>query len=278
LKDLYKKIQIAENNIGEWYEYWDGNVYVAFSGGKDSLVLLDIVRKLYPDVQAVFVDTGLEYPDVKASALSYNNVARLKPKMSFPAVLKKYGYPIISKDVAQKIMHIRTSTVYIRNLRLTKFINGAGLPVKHHYLVEAPFLISDECCKIMKKKPFVDFERKTNKKPMVGVMASDSIKRKRSWREHGCNGFSMSRPQGRPLMSWDTPDIWAYLKQEKIKYPKIYDLGLQHTGCMFCGFGILFDSCPNRYEMLKIHYPKIYKYVIERLEFNKVLDFIGISY
>ena len=61
-KSLEEKIQISTARIIEWYENWGGQVYVSFSGGKDSTVLLDLVRKIYPDVPAVFADTGLEYP------------------------------------------------------------------------------------------------------------------------------------------------------------------------------------------------------------------------
>lgn len=59
--DLDLKIKLSERRIREWISHWGENkVYVSFSGGKDSMVLLDIVRKLYPNVKAVFVDTGLE--------------------------------------------------------------------------------------------------------------------------------------------------------------------------------------------------------------------------
>ena len=40
---LSRKIQITTARIIEWYQHYDGKVYVAFSGGKDSTVLLDIV-------------------------------------------------------------------------------------------------------------------------------------------------------------------------------------------------------------------------------------------
>ena len=55
------KIKMTEHRIRDWYDYWGGEVYVSFSGGKDSTVLLDIVRRLYPDVEAVFINTGLDF-------------------------------------------------------------------------------------------------------------------------------------------------------------------------------------------------------------------------
>ena len=68
LQHLPLDIKIAKSKIRieEWVRYWgEDKCYISFSGGKDSTVLLNIVRQLYPDIPAVFVDTGLEYPEVK---------------------------------------------------------------------------------------------------------------------------------------------------------------------------------------------------------------------
>ena len=54
-------------------------IYISFSGGKDSTVLLDIARQVYPDIKAVYVDTGLEYPEVRNFVKSVNNVEWLHP-------------------------------------------------------------------------------------------------------------------------------------------------------------------------------------------------------
>lgn len=53
---LERKIQVTQTRIIEWYQKNDGKVYVSFSGGKDSTVLLDLVRRIYPDVPAVFYE------------------------------------------------------------------------------------------------------------------------------------------------------------------------------------------------------------------------------
>lgn len=97
------KIRKTEQRIREWYEHWEGNVCISFSGGKDSTVLLDIVRRLYPDVLAVFSDTGLEYPEIKEFVKTFPNVTIVRPKHSFKEILTKYGYPIISKEVANTV-------------------------------------------------------------------------------------------------------------------------------------------------------------------------------
>ena len=96
---LEGKVALAERRIREWYEHWEGDVYISFSGGKDSTVLLDIVKRLYPDVPAVFVDTGLEYPEIRSFALARADVV-LRPKMRFDQVVAKYGYPVIGKKTS----------------------------------------------------------------------------------------------------------------------------------------------------------------------------------
>ena len=106
---LERKIQLTCERIKAWYEWWDGQVYVSFSGGKDSTVLLDLVRNVcgYDDVPAVFVDTGLEYPEIRDFVKTYDNVEWLKPKKNFKQVISDFGYPFISKEVSNCVQGAR---------------------------------------------------------------------------------------------------------------------------------------------------------------------------
>lgn len=108
------KVRMTQQRIREWVnEFGEDGVYVSFSGGKDSTVLLHLVRELYPNVPAVFVDTGLEYPEIREFVKTFDNVEWLKPKMNFKQVIEKYGYPFFSKEISEAVEYSRK---YIREI------------------------------------------------------------------------------------------------------------------------------------------------------------------
>lgn len=107
---LERKIGITTARIIEWYQHFSGNVYVSFSGGKDSTVLLHFVRSIFPDVPAVFSNTGLEYPELQKFVKSFDNIQVIYPKMKFTDVISTYGYPLISKEVSEAIYYARRNS------------------------------------------------------------------------------------------------------------------------------------------------------------------------
>lgn len=105
---LKLKISMTKQRIRDWVaNYGVDGVYVSFSGGKDSTVLLHIAREIYPSIKAVFVDTGLEYPEIRQFVKTFDNVDWIKPKMNFRKVIEKYGYPFISKEVSECVYGAR---------------------------------------------------------------------------------------------------------------------------------------------------------------------------
>ena len=111
---LSVKIRMTKERIRNWInEFGEDGVYVSFSGGKDSTVLLDLVRKDYPEVKAVFVDVPTQYPELKKFAKTFDNLVILKPKISFAQVCEKYGFPMFSKEISECIADSRK---YIRIL------------------------------------------------------------------------------------------------------------------------------------------------------------------
>ena len=101
------KVELTRTRIQDWCRQFGGDVCVSFSGGKDSTVLLHLVRSYYPNVRAVFSDTGLEYPEIRKFAMSFDNVDVVRPRMRFDEVISTYGYPLIGKEVAEAIYYAR---------------------------------------------------------------------------------------------------------------------------------------------------------------------------
>jgi 3'-phosphoadenosine 5'-phosphosulfate sulfotransferase (PAPS reductase)/FAD synthetase len=282
---LNVKIEMTLRRIRQWYEFWDGQVYAAFSGGVDSTVMLFFIRALYPQVPAVFVDTGLEFPEVRAFVRTIENVIRLRPRHNFKSVCDVYGYPVVSKDVSMAIDRYRnTKSPVQKELRLhgglnpnTNRLQSTGvIPAKYHYLLDAPFKISEKCCYYLKKKPLKDFEKKTGLKPFVGTMAGDSRPRKLSYIQHGCNSFE-GLIQSRPLSFWTDEDIMAM--KSMIPHSPIY----QHydcTGCSLCMFGVqeeMRKTGTNRFITMKHTHPNLH-YALPAFGIDKVLNFMGVPH
>lgn len=111
---LSLKVMMTKQRIREWIrEFGEDGVYVSFSGGKDSTVLLDLVRQEYPNVRAMFVDVPTQYPELKAFVKTFDNVDIVKPKISFAQVCEKYGFPLISKEVSETVYGARK---YLRSI------------------------------------------------------------------------------------------------------------------------------------------------------------------
>ncbi len=284
---LELKVTMTKNRIRDFYNAMDGDVYVGFSGGKDSTVLLDIVRSMYPEVPAVFVDTGLEYPEIREFVKTFDNIEILKPSMSFKSVIEKYGLPYASKLTARKIEVLQNPTdrnVNSRHLYTTGYrMDGKHSPrsmlaKKHFKLIDSKFKISNKCCDIMKKLPFHEYHKKTGLYPFIGTMASDSDSRKVNYLKYGCNSFEGKNISSKPLSIWTTANVWEYIKEHQLSYASVYDTGVTNTGCMFCMFGIFYDGTPNRFQIMKETHPKQYDYCINKLGIGELLDFTGYNY
>lgn len=230
---LELKISMTRRRIREWVrEYGIDGVYVSFSGGKDSTVLLHIVREMYPEVEAVFVNTGLEYPEIQAFVKTFDNVTILRPKMRFDEVIKKYGYPLISKEVSECVSQARKSLVTGKyTYRLQKLrgeaVDKEGRPSlynqqKYEPLLRTDFELSAYCCNVMKKNPAKEFERKTGKKPILALMAGESRSRETAWIMNGCNAFDAKRARSMPMAFWTEQDVLQYVKRYEIPIASVY--------------------------------------------------------
>lgn len=240
---LEAKIVMTQQRIRQWYDYWNGDVYVAFSGGKDSTVLKHIVDNtpgVY-DVPAVFVNTGLEYPEIQRFVKDVQagrwdcfnpNVEIVRPKMRFDEVIKKYGYPAISKEVSETVYYARNAKPGCYKTTRIKRLNGELLDNKGNksqfncekwkFMLDAPFEVANQCCAVMKKRPSADYAKKTGRKPIIATMACESRLRYQKWIKSGCNAFESKKPSSQPLSFWTEQDILHYIKKYNVPYCPVY--------------------------------------------------------
>ena len=362
---LSAKIQMTKRRISEWVEYFgEDGVYVSFSGGKDSTVLLDLVRKSYPEIPAVFVDTGLEYPEIREFVRTFENVVLLKPKMNFRKVIEKYGYPFFSKEISEciaesrkyiKILTDRQKDVHyayriadmigvdrrknkgnksyqmLKEGNIPSEILEAPVRIKqlfgvkcdqygdmydrsrYLFMLEAPFEVSNMCCKVMKKAPVHTYSKQTGRKPITAQMADESRLRTSQWIQNGCNAFEAKNPISNPMSFWTEQDVLLYVKENDIPLASVYGdivvdyfamnqcdnqmslsdygisekentilktTGCERTGCMFCGYGCHLEKSPNRFERMKQTHPKIYDYIMRSksdggLGYKEIIEWIN---
>lgn len=241
---LNAKINMTITRVRGWLDHWDDECYISFSGGKDSTVLVDIIhnRMGRTDIPLVFVDTGLEYPEVREFVKSYGDkVVWLKPKMNFRQVIENYGYPFISKETSEAIYYARKTAKeglnknykYGKPIRLLQLegkmphkekgelTNEYSIRFnksKYLYMLNAPFEVSNRCCQIMKKAPLSTIKGY----PITGQMADESIQRRSQWLKYGCNGFEMKKPKSNPMSFWTEQDVLEYIKTYKLPIASVY--------------------------------------------------------
>lgn len=308
---LGDKFQRSFAKISEWYSYWNSEVYVSFSGGKDSTVLADMCARwckvVNKTLYLVFVNTGLEYPEIQRHVKDFAQWLRdkygievvldiLRPEMRFDEVVRKYGYPIISKSVSNCIRGAKNGSQYrIKRLNgeivLPDGTKGIWNDEKYKPLLDVDFKISEQCCDITKKKPTKEYEKKSGRKPIIATMAVESKLREKNWLANGCNAFHGNRPMSTPMSFWTEQDVLQYIKEEQIPICSVYgdivyaedsdqmrieDFGIDvggreklattgcdRTGCIFCAFGCHLEKEPSRFQRLKETHPRQYKYCIE---------------
>ncbi|WP_285055173.1 phosphoadenosine phosphosulfate reductase family protein [Pedobacter ginsengisoli] len=324
------KIKWAVNRIAEFMIEVDGEVYNCFSGGKDSRTVLDLIEGIYDGRYKhhlpthiyqkvishqkppnIFCNTGLEFPEIVTYVKSFDRVRILKPKMGFTKVIKEVGVAVGSKKIAMMIRRLKgyianpqlsnaaTKNLYLNGIKQDGSISiGSMLPKRWRKLLDAPFLVSDQCCDIFKKEPFRRFEDETGKRPIIGTTVGESAQRKISYYITGCNSFEAGKEKCRPISIWTEKDVWDYANLHHVKHCEVYYdrvkmveqidgsfierylPGEKGTGCLFCQFGIHMDDKKknNRIQRLAISHPKYYDIVINKCNLKEVMIFCGIPY
>jgi len=188
-------IEILQDTV-EKYKRKGYAINASFSGGKDSAVSTLLSKEVIPDLDVVFIDTGLEYPET----LNY------------------------VKDFAKKY-DINLDTVDGNNF--WDNLEKEGIPTKDNRWCNS-------ACKLMPLKRYLK-KKYGNKKVLTidGTRKYESFtranldyKRKSGFIDFQTNLF--------PILDWNSLDIWSYIFSNDILYNPMYDKGFERIGCYLC--------------------------------------------
>jgi 3'-phosphoadenosine 5'-phosphosulfate sulfotransferase (PAPS reductase)/FAD synthetase len=242
------------------------------------------------------VNTGLEYPEIQKFVKTFDNVRIVYPRHTFREVISEYGYPIIGKEVAERVCNARKCIdsgykKYIEHyyqltgqfptqesrLKYEKQLKSGYMFTKYKSLLNVDFKISSVCCNFLKKSPI----KKLNKKNITAQMAAESQLRTQKWLQHGCNLFDGKHPISNPMSFWRQQDVLRYIKINNLPIASVYGdivekdgqtslfdtelctTGCDRTGCIYCGFGAHLEKGEGRFQKLKRTHPRLWEYCIE---------------
>lgn len=282
-------------------------------GGLDSITLLVFLRSIGIDVPAISV-SSLEDKSIQRIHRDLG-VETLKPLKSKVEVIREFGYPILSKEIAGKIALLqnpRPENATVRHAIITGETGeyggnrtGTRMQLPQRWLkkfggyenenegvnYEKPdFLVSDRCCYYLKEKPCDDWAKAHNSVPYLGLMASEGGRRQKALMRNGCNYFGESTIRSAPFAIFSRSDLLQLSIDLKGPVPEVYGeivrdkdgnfqtTGAQRTGCSMCGFGIHLENRPHRFDRLRQSNPKEWKFWMYDMGWGHVLDYIGVGW
>lgn len=278
------KITKAMERIESLFYETNGKCYISFSGGKDSTVILALIKmceSIYTipknAIPAVFSNTGIELGATVEFVMWvkenwYENVQIIRPEKSFHWIITNKGKPIKSKMKSENIKRYQKN----RNEKTQSFLHLVGLAEnsyskkkladKDMHMVHPKFdiKVSNDCCEILKKKPFEKYHKENGIKGyMLGERMSEGGARQmvaEKILEKG--GKICTRTKGDyiiklPIIDWTDEDIDEFIKEYNVPLSKAYtEQGYERTGCFMCPFSLqidknlhkLYEYEPNRYK------------------------------
>lgn len=199
---------LEQETVKKIYDVWKkykGKVdvfHVAFSGGKDSIVLLDLVEKSLPkdEFVVVFGDTQMEFPDT---------------------------YEVVDK-IAEQCKY--------RGIRFYRA--KSHMDAKESWNIFGPPSRRIRwCCTVLKTAPIMKFlksELNSAKIMMLtGVRAKESFKRS-DYEEISIGKKVSGQYSFHPILDWNSIEIYLYLYQNKLIFNNAYKKGFNRVGCLVC--------------------------------------------
>ena len=201
---------LEQETVKKVYDIWKRRkskvdvFHVAFSGGKDSIVLLDLVKKALPkdEFVVVFGDTQMEFPDT---------------------------YEVVNKIEAQ---------CKAKGIKFYRAKSDLGA-LESWRKFAPPSRVLRWCCNVHKSTPQVIELRKVLGKPnyrglaFVGVRAAESARRN----EYDFESRGMKQKgqySANPILDWTSYEVWLYIYANNLFINRTYKKGNARAGCLLC--------------------------------------------
>lgn len=246
------KIDVATARVIEWAEICAdaGKNYAVSVGGLDSIVLLIFVRDILGKCDGISV-SALEDASIQKVHKDLG-VIRIPPDMNMHQVLKTFGFPVLSKQLAGKIEHLQVKredadfrTLYYNHALMTGdtgpwggFVHSEGMKLDDDILELfggnyaedrpdldcrcAPFRVSDKCCDVMKEQPAKRYQEEHGIWPFLGLMQVERGQRRFSLRKYGCNYVGKGVARSCPFNYFTRQDLLTLALDIKAPVPEIY--------------------------------------------------------
>lgn len=267
---------------------------------------------------------GIDAPAISVSILEDKSIQKVhrqlgvecvKPLKTKAEVLREFGYPVLSKELAGKIALLQNPSeknATVRHAIITGetgeyggYRSGTRMKMPQKWLEKfggadaegaalgyaaAPFKVSDRCCYYLKEKPCDNWAKEHGSVPYLGLMASEGGRRQKSLMQNGCNYFGESTIRSAPFAIFSRNDLLRLALDLNVPVPEIYGeivrdrdgtlrtTGAQRTGCSMCGFGIQLEKRPHRFDRLRQTNPKEWDFYMNRMGWGQVLDYIGVGW
>lgn len=177
-------------------------VTVSYSGGKDSLATLLLVKKAVPEFDVLYINTGLEFPETTQNVHDIVEKYGLKLKMaqaeSFWDAAPKFGSPSVEARWCCKVCKLGPITELIED----NYVDG--------------------CLTFIGQRRYESEVR---------------AKSQRIWQ----NPWVGNQVSASPIQHWTALHIWLYLFREKAHYNPLYERGFDRIGCWLCPSASLAD-------------------------------------
>ncbi len=289
-------------------------------GGLDSITLFLFLK-----------DIGIHVPGISVSYLEDRSIQDVHKQLGIERlrsakkpdgtcwskvdIIKKFGFPVLSKEIASKIELLQNPTEknktvrhaiitgetgeyggYRKNTRmklsqcwLEKFGGYENNNEGVNYGIPN-FKVSAKCCYYLKEKPCDNWAKEHNSVPYLGLMASEGGRRAKSLKINGCNYFGKTTIRSAPFAIFNRQDLLQLALDLNVPVPAIYGkiertadgtlftTKAQRTGCSMCGFGITMEKRPHRFDLLRDRNEKEWKFWMYDIGWGNVLDYIGIEW